>query len=115
MQKIKTLLVRHWFLLTITLFLIITGLSLLPLPQLPSVPGKDKTFHFLAYAVFAFPVSFARPKHYILILIFIISWSGLMELIQPYVNRYGELKDLTANTIGVVIGFVIARLANRLM
>jgi len=33
-----------------------------------------------------------------------ICLGGVIELIQPYVNRYGEWLDFIANTAGVLIG-----------
>jgi VanZ family protein len=31
-------------------------------------------------------------------------YDGLIEFIQPVVNRYGELNDFLANCTGVIIG-----------
>lgn len=31
----------------------------------------------------------------------------MIELIQPYVNRYGEWQDMHANTGGIAIGLLI--------
>ncbi len=41
---------------------------------------------------------------------FFFCWSGAIELIQPYVNRFGEWLDLAANTGGLISGFIIARI-----
>ena len=38
-----------------------------------------------------------------------VLYGGAIEVIQPYVNRYREMGDFWANTIGAVIGVVIAR------
>ena len=40
---------------------------------------------------------------------------GAIEIIQPYVNRYGEWLDFMANTIGVVIGLAIGLFLNKLI
>jgi len=37
-----------------------------------------------------------------------IGYSGAIELLQPYVNRYGEWMDLAANAMGVVCGLIVA-------
>lgn len=42
-----------------------------------------------------------------------IAYSGAIELLQPYVNRYGEWLDMAANTVGVFCGLIIAELINR--
>ena len=92
----------------------ITVLSLTPLPQLPDVPGSDKTHHLIAYAVLVFPVALRRPDNWLWILFLFVVWSGAIELIQPYVNRYGEWADMVANCIGLVCGIAMARLVDLL-
>jgi len=77
---------------------------------LPAVPGSDKTHHFIAYAALMLPTALRMPKHWLLIGLFFIIWSGAIELIQPYVNRYGEWLDLLANVAGLLSGLIIARL-----
>lgn len=88
-QLVKT----SWLLLTIITLIAITYLSLSPLANLPSAPGSDKTHHFIAYAALALPIAFAQPRFWLAILLGLFFYSGLIELIQPYVNRYGEWLD----------------------
>jgi VanZ family protein len=40
-------------------------------------------------------------------------WSGVIELVQPYVNRYAEWLDLLANVVGVVGGVLTGSIARR--
>ena len=47
--------------------------------------------------------------------LFFICWSGAIELIQPFVNRYGEFQDLAANITGLVCGFLAANLVTWLL
>jgi hypothetical protein len=44
-----------------------------------------------------------------------ICWSGAIELLQPFVNRYGEFQDLAANIIGLVCGLLAAKLIRWLL
>ncbi|WP_413699223.1 VanZ family protein [Psychromonas sp. KJ10-10] len=104
---------QYWLLICIVIIVLITSLSLAPLQQLPSVPGSDKTHHFLAYAGLFFPVALAKPKHWFLIGIAFIIISGAIELIQPYVNRYGEWLDLLSNSGGILCGYILARLTDK--
>ena len=99
---------KHWALLTVCLLLIITRLSLLPLDSLPSAPGSDKIHHLIAYAALVFPVALRQPNRWLWFVVFFIGYSGLIELIQPYVNRYGEWLDMLANTAGVMCGVALA-------
>jgi VanZ family protein len=103
---------KHWALLTGCLFFIITGLSLSPLDSLPSAPGSDKIHHLIAYAALVFPVALRQPNRWLWFVVFFIGYSGLIELIQPYVNRYGEWQDMLANTAGVVCGVALATAIN---
>ena len=100
-----TLIKKYWIFATLFVLTAITILSLHPLPDLPA-PGSDKTHHFIAYATLIFPTALKRPKYWQIIVLFFIGWSGAIELIQPYVNRYGELQDLAANIIGLAFGFL---------
>ena len=93
--------------------LAIIGLSLSPLAQLPDVPGSDKTHHVIAYAVLAIPTAIAMPRKVWMIALLYICLGGVIELIQPYVNRYGEWLDFIANMTGVLIGLVFGLLADK--
>lgn len=102
---------KYWLSITLFTLTVITVLSLTPLEKLPSVPGQDKTHHFIAYGALMFPSALRKqkPKSRILITLFFIACSGAIELIQPYVNRYGEWQDLIANIAGLASGFLLAQ------
>ena len=105
---------RHWLSLSIILLGCITALSLNPLSTLPEAPGSDKTHHLIAYAVLALPTALRRPKRWPLIILCFALYSGLIELIQPQVNRYGEWMDFIANVVGLLIGVCLSFLINKL-
>ena len=111
MITLLTYIKNYWIAFTLFTLAVITSLSLWPLENLPSVPGSDKTHHFIAYAALMFPTALRKPNHWKLIGLFFIAYSGMIELIQPYVNRYGEWLDMAANTVGVGCGLLIAELA----
>ena len=102
---------KHWRIVTSCLLLTITALSLWPL-DIPSAPGSDKIHHLVAYAALVFPVALRQPNRWLWFVVFFIGYSGLIELIQPYVNRYGEWLDMLANTAGVVCGIALATAIN---
>ncbi len=111
-MKIIDIINRYWAALAIVLGLAITYLSLSPVQELPSVPGTDKTHHFIAYATFMFPIALRKPKHWKIYGAVLIGYSGVIELIQPSMNRHGEWLDMLANTSGVVIGIFLATFVN---
>ncbi|MEF1175119.1 VanZ family protein [Vibrio sinaloensis] len=115
MKFVLNLVQTHWLVFTIVIALIITGLSLYPMESLPSVPGTDKTHHFIAYGALAFPIALARPKNWLFSIVGLLVCSGAIELVQPYVNRYGEWLDLGANGLGLMVGILIATLARSMI
>nr|WP_275099817.1 VanZ family protein [Sedimenticola hydrogenitrophicus] len=110
-----TLIKTNWIFLTLFTLAAITALSLWPLKNLPPIPGTDKTHHLIAYAALMFPVALRKPDRWIVLGLLFIAYSGVIELLQPYVNRYGEWLDLAANTTGVICGLIVAELINRLV
>lgn len=100
---------KHWLNITAIVLISIATLSLWPVAQLPSVPGTDKTHHFIAYAALMFPTALRKPKHWLMVTFAFLTFSGAIELIQPYVNRYGEWLDLAANALGLLCGFILAK------
>lgn len=104
---------KYWLTCTITLFVAITALSLWPDDPSSSAPGSDKLHHLVAYAALVFPVALRRPKSWYLIVVLFIAFSGLIELIQPFVYRYGEWLDLAANIIGLACGILFAEAVRR--
>ncbi len=112
MVRLLALIKTNWLAFTLFTLVVITILSLWPLDELPSVPGTDKTHHLIAYAILMLPTALRKPNRWILLGLFFIAYSGAIELLQPYVNRYGEWLDMFANTAGVVCGFIIAEIFN---
>lgn len=106
---------RIWLPVTLLLLATITLLSLLPLPQLPEVPGSDKTHHLVAYSALMLPAFFIKYEKRLLLSLGFFAWSGLIELVQPLVNRHGELTDLIANGAGLVIGALLGEFLSKLL
>jgi VanZ family protein len=109
MIAITNFIKQFWLGITIVILVLITLASLYPVQYLPSVPGSDKTHHFIAYCALMLPTALRRPKYWLAFALLFITCSGLIELIQPHVNRYGEWLDLAANTGGVLLGIIIAQ------
>ncbi len=113
---------KRWLVLTIMLAVIIAFLSLLPpfftgsahhLPKwllshklyyLLKSLSSDKLHHFIGYFLFALPIAIAKPRYWQFLLGLLLVYSGLIELVQPYVNRSCEWFDFTANSLGLLLG-----------
>ncbi|MFT5571473.1 MAG: VanZ family protein [Cryomorphaceae bacterium] len=114
-SRVLRVLARKWLIFSLFFLATITTFSLTPLPELPFAAGSDKLHHFVAYAALMFPAALRGKRRWFLLALVYIAWSGGIELIQPYVNRYGEWLDLLANSIGVGIGALIGVLSRRLL
>jgi hypothetical protein len=86
-NQLLTWTIRYWGAISLVLLLVITALSLLPLPELPKVPGSDKTHHFVAYGLLILPAALRLPQYFLWVALGFGVWSGAIELLQPYVNR----------------------------
>lgn len=102
-----------WFALTWSA--IIGYLSLSPLSALPEIAASDKLEHFAAYAVLGFlGVILRRSKRDTFWVLFaIVVYGGLIETIQPYVDRFMELGDFIANTCGALFGASLVLISSR--
>ena len=113
----KTLLFfyENWKIYTFLIFVIITFLSLYPLKQQPSIPGTDKIHHLIAYSTLTICIGLRKPSNYILLILFFSFYSGLIEIIQPYINRFGEIEDFLFNNLGILIGLTLGILINKII
>jgi len=106
---------KYWIVLSLMLLVAITALSLWPVDKLPTVPGSDKSHHFLAYLALMFPAALRQPRYWLWIGLLYIGWSAAIELLQPSVNRYAEWWDMLANGAGVACGGLAGRLVAALL
>lgn len=111
-EKILNHVERRGMLWSLSLLFVVTVLSLYPADELPPFPGTDKAHHFIAYAAVMLPMTLATllkyPRYWWCFGVLIIAYSGVIELLQPHVNRYGEWLDLAANSGGVLLGAILA-------
>ncbi len=116
MARGLSVLYRYADRLALGCFLAIGYLSLTPLAELPEVPGSDKFHHLIAYSMLAFLAIVARAtsQAVVAVLLAVIAYGGLIEIIQPYVNRHGEFSDFLASAAGAVLGGLLAHGVMRL-
>lgn len=90
---------------------VVALLSLLPATGVG--PGQwDKLAHLVCYAVFAW-LAFRvvqKPPLFLYLCIAIVCFGGLLEVAQSYTpGRMMSAFDLLANSLGVVLGALVAR------
>jgi VanZ family protein len=91
--------------------ILITYLSLQPTAaEMPEV-YISQALHLVAYAVFAalaYLVA-ANRKIFLYLCVAIVSWGGILELIQGMMpDRYMSLNDFLANNTGVLLVLILA-------
>lgn len=93
----------YGFLATLGIAAVIGALTLSPVPSL-GAPGSDKLHHVLAFAALAIPLPVVRPRLAPWIFLGVVTYGGLIELIQPNVGRHAEWADLFADAGGALLG-----------
>ena len=95
---------------TIILFVVITLLSFSPIQLRGSFGpiGVDKAYHFVAYFCLALPLPILRPRLTIWVVLGIMTYGGLIELVQYFFGREPSWGDFITNGIGVIAGAMIA-------
>ena len=95
---------------TIILFVVITLLSFAPIQLRGSFGpiGVDKAYHFVAYFCLALPLPILRPRLTIWVVLGIMTYGGLIELVQYFFGREPSWGDFITNGIGVIAGAMIA-------
>ena len=108
---------RHkwlWLLIGYGLIVLVVYLSLTsdPIKVGGVVPYLDKLVHMLAYfsLVFWFMQIYHVKHHVYFWVVFFLCLGLLMEYLQGFESeRYAEVGDMVANTLGVVIAVVLSR------
>ena len=57
--------------------------------------------------IFVYPLTVANKKCWIPIILFGLFFGALIEFVQPYLSRFGDIQDFQADAIGVLIGFAL--------
>ena len=115
---------RNFLILAILWTIGVTVASLASLKSIPaiSIPGNDKTAHFVFYFVF-FALWYFGLKRVVkysrfdLILVLVTLFYGIcMEFFQAKLtaNRKADLYDVLANSIGTLTGFFMILLYTRI-
>ena len=115
---------RNFLILAILWTIGITIGSLVSLNNTPklSIPGKDKTAHFIFYFVFVLfwflaLKSKVKNRNFNLVLVFAAVLYGItMEVLQSLLteNRQADFYDILANTFGAIFGiFIVSVFLNK--
>ena len=79
-------------------------LALVPIPPTQAIPGTDKFHHLVAFGALTMPCALLYPRVLLWVLPAIVLQMGLIELLQPLVNRHREWADILAGLKGLVLG-----------
>tara|TARA_B100001093_G_C26303565_1_gene790483 strand:+ start:59 stop:412 length:354 start_codon:yes stop_codon:yes gene_type:complete len=104
---------NNWLVITIISSVVIIFFSFFSITLPSTIQSSDKYLHTIAYFLLSFSASLRKPANYILIFIYFLFFGIIIELIQPYFNRYFELLDILANSIGVFLAITFAGLLRK--
>ncbi len=94
---------------------LVAYLSLMPNPPVPfQFHMVDKVEHGLAYAALSwwFCQLYVSPKSRLLLCVALVGYGALIEILQGMTGyRYFEYADMLADSIGVLLGWWLARTA----
>lgn len=102
---------RLWFGVGVLIALAVAVVCLVPGRKLPDVRVSDKMEHLLAFAMLAFWFgSILVRRDFFWLAVALIAFGGLIELAQGAMRfgREADIKDLLADSIGVVLGLALA-------
>ena len=108
LSRAKHLMAAHADWLSVAAAVVITILSFLPRSTAAGVPVNDLVNHFIAYAGLSSLALYNRRSvaAALFALALVIGLGGIIEIIQPYAGRAGELADFFANGLGALAGAV---------
>ena len=102
-----------WLIIGYLMIAVVVYLSLTsnPVDVDTGLPYEDKLFHLLAYfsLTFWFVQLYHIKRHVYFWVVVFIGLGVLLEYLQGYdANRYSEFGDMIANTVGVMIAFLLS-------
>ena len=104
---------NNWLVITITSSVVIIFFSFFSVTPPSTIQNTDKYLHKAAYLFLSFSAALRKPTNYILIFSYFVIFGIVIELIQPYFNRYFELLDILANSLGVFLAITFADLLRK--
>lgn len=104
---------RAWLVAGMLLVGLVVYLSLIPRPPEPlSFPQSDKLEHGFAYASLSlwFCQLYLRGRQRIAVVVALVTLGVVIEILQGLSGyRYFEYADMLANSVGVLLGVLLAR------
>ena len=104
---------NNWLSITIVLSVVIIFFSFHSISVSSTIQGTDKYLHIVAYLFLSFSAAFRKPANHIFIFSYFLLFGLAIELIQPYFDRYFELFDIIANSIGTLLAITFAGLLRK--
>ena len=100
---------------TVVIAVLIGLATLTPVEELPAVSGSDKLYHLISFAILTLPIAVIRPKTVCVIFILSVVYGGVIEVLQPLINRNCELADFLADASGAMLGMALSKAFGRLL
>ncbi len=92
-------------------FVLLTALSLMPIPEMVGKNINDLILHLIAYGGVMWSFTQGYPDaRTVKLMLGLMLWGGLLEIVQSFTSyRFFEGVDLVANSFGVLLGWALSR------
>ena len=104
---------RHWRVFSGLALLVLTLLSLLPMPEQMPTEGNDKALHFIAWGLAVVPAALALGLRVLPVAVVFLACGVIIEVLQPLSGRCFEVADMVANGVGLTFGALLGILLRR--
>mgnify|MGYP005851955469 CR=1 FL=1 len=103
----------HWRSLSGLALLLLTLLSLLPIPEQVPAGGNDKILHLTAWGLAIVPAALALGVRVLPVAVLFLAISSIIEFLQPLSGRTFEVADMLANGVGLALGALLGIVLRR--
>lgn len=108
--------VRLWMLALIACVIAVLTLALIPAPPPDLTTGWDKSNHLLAFGTLTWLALHAFPQRLKSVLLGLLAYGALIEILQSFTpTRSAEWLDLCADAMGILLGWGLVKLWQRLL
>lgn len=106
---------HKWTLALIACVIAVLTLSLMPAPPPTLNTGWDKSNHLLAFVTLTWFALHAFPQRLKSVLLGLLAYGALIEILQSFTpSRSAEWLDLLADAVGILLGWGLVKLWQRL-
>lgn len=107
---------HKWTVAFVTCVAAVLALAMMPAPPPSLSTGWDKSNHLLAFSTLTWLALHAFPQRLKSVLLGLLTYGALIEILQSFTpTRSAEWLDLCADAVGILLGWGLIKLWQRLL